>query len=514
MTNTGTRFFVPSYLDKSDGQTAFKELADSFNVPGPLQFKKVLPGYTLTPTDENKVIRLDSGGEVFVPMDSDSDEILDPGAQIAILNFSDGRIKVRGEGSVVIVSGSDRNVIDKWKVGVLMKYNANLWLLSLGSGSSGASAVPTEPKLVNAVGGIKRATLTWEKPLDDGGFPIRGYVVEQSRDKKAWTEVSRPGVVLTTVIMVPEPGVYYFRVKAFNEVGEGNPSNVLAATASFEAPTLDHGGGSSQYVITNYDPTNQYILTSASGQASLNGNVISTARADTITLKARAGSIDSAPVYLRTIPVTGHNETRPYFCGGCNCRTDVNPHTWDCGCVCGKCDCGNSGGGQWGDCTCRGADYTVWVDDATPGGYNKWGTGQNGGDWWIVSGAPLAPLRLRSFVTGMTLEDNGLNGWVRAPWRYFTQGEWIVKADSGVFRVQDDNGKTILALSPDWDWDCFGYVWDEDSQQAWLNVHVADASALTDKKGSLRWEFVAQTPHKGPDSWPELTVHVDGEVSR
>lgn len=65
---------------------------------------------------------------------------------------------------------------------------------------------------------------------------------------------------------------------------------------------------------------------------------------------------------------TYHNESRPQFCyNPCgNCRTDVNPHTWGCGC---GSPCGDSGGGQWGDCVCRGPDVQERVKDPTPAGF-------------------------------------------------------------------------------------------------------------------------------------------------
>jgi len=63
-------------------------------------------------------------------------------------------------------------------------------------------------------------------------------------------------------------------------------------------------------------------------------------------------------------------------CG--NCRTDVNPHTWSCGCGSG---CNDSGGGQWGDCICRGPGYWTYPDHSYAGaGYTD-----GGSEWWKVS---------------------------------------------------------------------------------------------------------------------------------
>ena len=61
-------------------------------------------------------------------------------------------------------------------------------------------------------------------------------------------------------------------------------------------------------------------------------------------------------------------------CG--NCRTDTNPHTWSCGCGTG---CNDSGGGQWGDCICRGPGY-YQDHNYGPAGYSD-----GGSEWFKVS---------------------------------------------------------------------------------------------------------------------------------
>jgi len=513
-TNPASKFAIPSYLDFIDGPEVFQELADSINGPGPLRFKKVLPGYVIQPSDVNQVLRLDDEGEVVIPQDDQSDIVMEIGSQIGILNYSDQRVVVNGQGGVVVVSGGTRNVVDKWKMGVLMKYNANFWLLSLGSGASGGNATPTEPKLLSAVGSIKKATLTWSKPLDDGGFPIKGYRVEQSKDNKTFTEVARLDVVLTATVTVSTPGTYYYRVKAFNEVGESNPSNVLAAQVTFEAPTLAHGPSQGTIKITNYDPTNTYKITSTSGTGKQTGDTIShtpTKVKDFITVTAVAGGVESAPKFVGIVNVTQHNEYVPYQvcvnpCG--NCRTDVDPHTWGCGC---GSPCGDSGGGQWGDCVCHGPGYNHTVDDAPPSGWSKWGSGP-GGDFFILSDKPLQSMKQQVLGTEVRLDDAGVSGQIRAPWAVYANDEWSVAVDSMLLRVRDDSGRTVLVLTPEWDTGCIGYVWEGDA--AWLSVRWPLTLWADGVDGSLRWELMAQTANANQDTWPELVVHVDGEVRR
>lgn len=510
-------FYVPSYLDAMDvvpPELNWKGLADSFAQPGPLRFSPITDGHILAKENMDRVLRMDKGGVVFVQTDDNElpNAQIPIGAQIAILNYSDDPVVVKGIGEALVV-GAEKNVIAKWRVGVLVKYNANFWLLSLGSGAGQSGPnVPDAPRLNSANAGTKSVTLAWSVPADDGGSPITGYATEYSKDEKAWTAGPRVASnVLTTTITGLGPGQTSFRVKASNADGESVPSNILTASPTFPAPTLTHGDASSKFTIQNYDSAATYTLSSTSGTATVAGNTVTTGRTDIVTLRANLGGGQSDPVYLQTAPVTGHNEQRREFATGCNCRTDVDPHTWDCGCVCGRCDCGDAGGGAYGDCTCGCGYINVWIDDGCPGGYNQWEHGNNGGDWWRTSTLPLAPMKKATRVTGMTLNEHGLFGMIRAPWRVWANDGWKTTADADVFTAQDDSGRIVTVLSTDWDVDDCGYSWDEERQEAWLYLHQADTSWAANVDGSLVWNFMAQTQG---ETLAEVSVHVDGEVAR
>ena len=86
-------------------------------------------------------------------------------------------------------------------------------------------------------------TLSWEKPTDDGGGPIEGYVVEMKDDNGEWVEVSP--MVKDPRFKVPhlkEGKAYQFRVKAINEVGAGKPSAPTGAIVA-EKPAGGCGVG-------------------------------------------------------------------------------------------------------------------------------------------------------------------------------------------------------------------------------------------------------------------------------
>ena len=69
-------------------------------------------------------------------------------------------------------------------------------------------------------------TLAWEKPKDDGGGKIQGYIVEKKPKGGDWEEVT-PVPVKDTQMKIPhlkEGEDYVFRVKAVNAAGPGHPS--------------------------------------------------------------------------------------------------------------------------------------------------------------------------------------------------------------------------------------------------------------------------------------------------
>ncbi|ESO03551.1 hypothetical protein HELRODRAFT_191869 [Helobdella robusta] len=93
----------------------------------------------------------------------------------------------------------------------------------------------------------KAIDLSWEKPLDDGGGKIEGYIVEVKDKDGEWKEVSSIPVKDThcTVPNLKEGETYQFRVKAVNEAGPGEPSNPtvpVVAEKPKEKPSIDLSG--------------------------------------------------------------------------------------------------------------------------------------------------------------------------------------------------------------------------------------------------------------------------------
>ncbi|KAI5639981.1 immunoglobulin i-set domain-containing protein [Phthorimaea operculella] len=88
---------------------------------------------------------------------------------------------------------------------------------------------PSKPKNVELVDWDKdHADLKWQKPDNDGGAPITGYVIEyKEKFGKDWVKGKEvPGDCLAaTQDGLKEGGTYEFRIRAINKAGPGEPSD-------------------------------------------------------------------------------------------------------------------------------------------------------------------------------------------------------------------------------------------------------------------------------------------------
>lgn len=85
-------------------------------------------------------------------------------------------------------------------------------------------SAPSKPKGPLKVSDVTKngAKLKWDKPEDDGGKPVTGYVVEKL-DKGRWVPVGRTTEPEMDVKGLQEGNDYKFRVKAVNDEGESEP---------------------------------------------------------------------------------------------------------------------------------------------------------------------------------------------------------------------------------------------------------------------------------------------------
>jgi hypothetical protein len=335
-----TGFFVPSYLDYTANN--FQKLADSFTRVGDARIKKVFGVYPISAADSDVILRFDEDGQVLVPEDIFGSSNPPVGTQVAVLNYSEKRVVISPVGSVEI-GGPARRVVPPWKVGVLVKHNANFWLLSLGSSSGEKNVnVPGAPVAVKGVAGSLSVDVSWVNPADDGGDPITQYIVQQSGDGSTWTESGRVGTTVRHLLVsgLTAGKEYSFRVEAVNSIGTSDPSEVVKATPKSNiapTPTVRHSA-TGQWTITNPDPALIYTTQTTSGAATITNNVVTcTSGNSTTTLSAQVSvSGPKSDIYLERRAITCTNvviDSRFTSCtecagcceGGWNCE-DYGPN--------------------------------------------------------------------------------------------------------------------------------------------------------------------------------------------
>ena len=89
--------------------------------------------------------------------------------------------------------------------------------------------VPSAPRNLQAVGGDRQVTLSWEAPEDDGGFAIADYQYLISGTGGGW--ISTESTDLThTVTELTNSRVYLFQVRAVSAAGAGASSHQVEVT--------------------------------------------------------------------------------------------------------------------------------------------------------------------------------------------------------------------------------------------------------------------------------------------
>lgn len=94
-------------------------------------------------------------------------------------------------------------------------------------------AAPSRPQGPLKVSDVTKngCKLKWDKPEDDGGKPVSGYVVEKLDTATGrWVPVGRTSEPEMDVKGLQEGCEYKFRVKAVNDEGESEPLETERAT--------------------------------------------------------------------------------------------------------------------------------------------------------------------------------------------------------------------------------------------------------------------------------------------
>ena len=76
--------------------------------------------------------------------------------------------------------------------------------------------------------------MTWEKPKDDGGTEITGYIIEKrDANRQTWTIVTTTADLEYVVMKLVANNKYIMRVSAKNEVGQSEPVETQPITAKY-----------------------------------------------------------------------------------------------------------------------------------------------------------------------------------------------------------------------------------------------------------------------------------------
>ena len=92
-----------------------------------------------------------------------------------------------------------------------------------------SNPVPSAPRNLEALGGDRQVTLSWEEPEDDDGFPVTDYQYLISRSGRGW--ISTGSTETThTVTELTNGRLYVLQVRAVSGAGAGSSSHQVEVT--------------------------------------------------------------------------------------------------------------------------------------------------------------------------------------------------------------------------------------------------------------------------------------------
>lgn len=136
-------------------------------------------------------------------------------------------------------TGLAPSVIYKYQVSAINSVGTSL--PSNVASATTLNTVPSSPTNLAATGKKTHIDLSWTIPIDNGGTPIIGYVIQRSTDNgTTWDTIvqntNSTGTTYTDSHLKPVQ-TYTYRVSAINSVGKSEPSN----TASIRPLAPHHG---------------------------------------------------------------------------------------------------------------------------------------------------------------------------------------------------------------------------------------------------------------------------------
>ena len=123
----------------------------------------------------------------------------------------------------------------------------------MGRTATLAFNLPGAPTGVTAAITNTGLEVTWTAPMDTGGLPITGYVVEYSSDGSTWTDAGDTGTDTSHSFTLANPETHRIRVAATNPVGTGPWAYLSATQRRSEVAGDDNAPSFGTATIYNYD---------------------------------------------------------------------------------------------------------------------------------------------------------------------------------------------------------------------------------------------------------------------
>lgn len=119
------------------------------------------------------------------------------------------------------------------KIPLLNSHSHVLVPLPLLSVPAGAPSQPNVDKITK-----NSVDLSWNRPTNDGGSKLTGYVVEKKKKGEEWMECAHVPATSTsaTVTGLVEGEEYQFRILAENAAGPGDPSKATNTITAADQP--------------------------------------------------------------------------------------------------------------------------------------------------------------------------------------------------------------------------------------------------------------------------------------
>lgn len=241
-------YTVPSLDDPADGPLAFRDFADSIptNLSPAIVVHQKDADCTLCAADMGCLVEVDTtAGDHTVTVPNDADAPMPIGTVIVVGNVGKTRkrfVSIVAASGVTIKDMAVRK-ISLYRMAALIKVDANYWIINAGTGGGETGSVPMPPVLKSVTAQPTGASLAWEAPSDDGGFPVTTYIIEKSTDEKNFTTAGTVagGTLTAEITGLTAKQTTWLQVRAVNEKGPSDPSNVMSVVP--KAPFNEVQGG-------------------------------------------------------------------------------------------------------------------------------------------------------------------------------------------------------------------------------------------------------------------------------